>query len=137
MTALPTPSLVDLDDPLAPRRAPAPTPSAEPAPAPPARRRSPSRARAAAERPPVTEPPPTTPAHSLADEPLVAVFARMPESLSERLADTVRALNAGRSRRARVSQQDVLGALVDHHATADDPVALAELVDAYRQRIRG
>lgn len=74
--------------------------------------------------------------HSLADEPLVAVFARMPESLSERLADTVRALNAGRSRRARVSQQDVLGALVDHHATAD-PGALTELVDAYRQRIRG
>jgi hypothetical protein len=64
------------------------------------------------------------------------VFARLPESLSDRLGESLRALNVGRRRRGRVSQQDLLGALVDHYVTPDDPAALVELVDAYRQRIR-
>jgi hypothetical protein len=60
----------------------------------------------------------------------------MPESLSDRLAEGVRALNAGRPRRGRVTQQDLLGALVERYVTPDAPEPLGELVDGYRQRIR-
>ncbi|MDQ3849586.1 MAG: hypothetical protein M3296_03090, partial [Actinomycetota bacterium] len=77
--------------------------------------------------------PPVDPAASLADEPLVAVFARIPERLTNELADRVRALNVGRSRRNRVTQQDVLGTLVRQYLTDE---ALAEHVDAYRQALR-
>lgn len=129
MSALPTPKLVDLDDPLAPRRepeAPSPTPQAP---------------RRAAAKPPATQkaPRPAAPptdSPSLADDPLVAVFARLPEGLSDRLADGLRALNAGRPRRARISQQEVLGALVDRYVTPDEVGELGELVDGYRRRIR-
>jgi hypothetical protein len=135
MSALPTPKLADLDDPLAPRREPPPSPTQE------ATRPATPRRRAAAKRPtqktPATDTAaPSVPKQSLADEQLVAVFARMPESLSERLAEGVRALNAGRPRRGRVSQQDILGALVDHYVTPTQPAALNKLVDAYRQRVR-
>ena len=131
MSALPTPKIIDLDDPLMPRRqqpvtaATAPRHTVE---------RRPAR-KPAAEKP---APAPTSDAtsQSLADEPLVAVFARLPESLSDRLSEGLRALNVGRRRRGRVSQQDLLGALVDHYVTPEDPAALLELVDAYRQRIR-
>jgi len=60
----------------------------------------------------------------------------MPESLSDRLADTVRALNADRPRHSRVTQQDVLGALVDAYLSPADTAALGERVDAYRRRAR-
>ena len=137
MSALPTPKVVDLDDPLAPRPArapapqepdPAPTPEESPAsPKPPRPRRPPAQV----DRAPA---PQATP--SLADEQLVAVFARMPESLSDRLGEGVRALNAGRPRRGRVTQQDLLGALVERYVTPDAPEQLGKLVDGYRQRIR-
>jgi hypothetical protein len=137
MTALPTPKLADLDDPLAPRRERGP--AAVPAPARPAtrRRRTPPDGATPKETsaPPTAAPTPTV-APSLADEQLVAVFARIPESLSDRLVEGVRALNAGRPRRGRVSQQELLGALVERYVTPDAPAALSELVDAYRQRIR-
>ena len=135
MSALPTPKLADLDDPLAPRREPSLAPTQE------AARPKAARRRAATKRPAQKTPATKTEApslaeRSLANEQLVAVFARMPESLSERLADGVRALNVGRPRRGRVSQQDILGALVDHYVTPDQPAALNKLVDAYRQRVR-
>jgi hypothetical protein len=131
MSALPTPKLADLDDPLAPGRERSPAPTQE------AARPKAARRRAAAQKTPATETEaPSLAERSLAAEQLVAVFARMPESLSERLADGVRALNAGRPRRGRVSQQDILGALVDHYVTPDQPAALNKLVDAYRQRVR-
>jgi hypothetical protein len=141
MSSLPTPKLVDLDDPLAPRREPArsATPTSQPAPAAPApaqasapakpARRPARRARESAESAPQAS-------SSLADEPLVAVFARMPESLSDRLAEGVRELNVGRPRRSRISQQEVLGALVEKYVTPGASKALAELVDAYRARTR-
>jgi hypothetical protein len=135
MSGLPTPRLADLDDPLAPRRETLPAPARQ------ATRPAAQRARATT-KPPTQQTPPAqtqTPAPAvptLADEQLVAVFARMPESLSDRLADGVRALNAGRPRRGRVSQQDVLGALVDQYVRPDQPAPLRELVDAYRRRIR-
>jgi hypothetical protein len=141
MSALPTPKVVDLDDPLAPRRALAPAPQEpDPSPAPGEPPVSPKRQRP--RRPPARAdraPAPPLPAPSLADEQLVAVFARMPESLSDRLAEGVRALNAGRPRRGRVTQQDLLGALVERYVTPDVPEPLGELVelvDGYRQRIR-
>lgn len=128
MTALPTPKLADLDDPLAPRREPPPPPAPAPA------REAPAgRLYAAPQQTPVVGS--ATPT-ALADEQLVAVFARIPESLSDRLADGVRALNVGRPRRGRVSQQDLLGALVEHYVTPDALGALGALVDDYRQRIR-
>jgi hypothetical protein len=135
MSALPTPRLADLDDPLAPRR------DTLPAPAPQAPRPAAQRARATTKKPTQQTPPaqtqtPVPAVQTLADEQLVAVFARMPESLSDRLADGVRALNAGRPRRGRVSQQDVLGALVDQYVRPDQPAPLRELVDVYRRRIR-
>jgi len=142
MTGLPTPRLVDLDDPLSPRApaAPAPPPAAAPAPAPPARAAAAAqpRQRVSPKRKPVAKPPAAQPstAGSLADEQVVGVFARMPESLSDRLADTVRALNADRPRHSRVTQQDVLGALVDVYLSPEDTAALGEHVDAYRRRAR-
>lgn len=136
MSALPTPKLADLDDPLAPRRDPAPAAAAPQAPAAqtPPRRREAKRASAnGARRAPAARTAERKP--SLADEPLIAVFARLPESLSDRLDEGVQAVNAGRPRRARVSKQDVLGALVDELVTPDDPARLVELVDAYRKRL--
>lgn len=132
MSPLTPPKLVDLDDPLAPRPAPAPaasTPSTRKRPAARAPRKPPS-------APPAASPSAPSPARTLAEEPLLAVFARLPESLSDRLADGVRALNEGRPRRGRVSQQDLLGALVDRYVTPADTRELAALVDDYRQRIR-
>lgn len=149
MSALPTPRLADLDDPLAPRREPtAATPGRV---TPPAARtdaeaqrlvataappevRSPSEPSDALAAP--SSPPSLAAAPSLAHEQLVAVFARIPESLSDRLADGVRALNAGRPRRGRVSQQDVVGALVERYVTPDAPAELGDLVDAFRRRTR-
>ncbi len=111
MSFLPTPTIADLDDPLTPRREPqASTPARQP------RRR--------AANPGPASPPPDNPASprpsadhapSLADEPLVAVFAHISERLTNELADRVRALSAGRSRRNRVTQQDVLGTLVKEY----------------------
>ena len=135
MSPLPTPKIVDLDDPLLPRAEP--TPAAPPTPD---DRRKPARSASASRN--RSNKPPTAPssdgagAPGLAGEPLVAVFARLPESVADRLAQSVRAINADRPRRARVSQQDVLGAVVESHITPDDVTALAELVDAYRQRTR-
>jgi hypothetical protein len=145
MSSLPTPKLVDLDDPLAPRREPARSapPTSQPAPTAPApaqapRSSAPTRpaARRPARRPRENAESAPRTSSSLADEPLVAVFARMPESLSDRLADGVRELNVGRPRRSRISQQEVLGALVEKYVTPGDSKALAELVDAYRARTR-
>jgi hypothetical protein len=135
--ALPTPGLVDLDDPLQPAPRPSepskPAAAGPPAGAPPAtttRRRSakPRTAPAAAARP------------SLAEQELVAVFARVPTSISDRLAATITALNVGRPKRARISQQDLVGALLDRYATTElarDAPELTALVDDYRQRMRG
>lgn len=141
--------LTDLDDPLAPARSTAPAPVTRASADASASKRSPStakpaqtRSRASTRRPaaerPVSVPPaaPPTAGSSLADEQLVAVFARVPESLSDALADTVRTLNAGRARRARVSQQDVVGALLARYTTQQQADELSELVDGYRQRIR-
>jgi hypothetical protein len=132
MSALPTPRLADLDDPLAPRReAERPAPTSVP---PRRRARSPKGASTApAARAPIAAPAPVA---SLADEQLIGVFARLPESLADRLAEGVRALNADRPRRSRVTQQDIVGALVEHHVTPERPSELGELVDAYRQRLR-
>lgn len=140
MAALPTPSLVDLDDPLQPARH-APQPSQPPATAPrgvgvpqtkPRRRDTPRRT--------ATEAPAAPERRSLAEEELVAVFVRVPTSISDRLAATVTALNAGRPRRTRISQQDLVGALLDRYATTElarDAPELTALVDDYRQRVRG
>ena len=134
MSPLTPPKLVDLDDPLAPRPAPAPAPAASsPTPRTRAAARAPRKPRST---PPATPPSTPSPPRTLADEPLVAVFARLPESLSDRLADGVRALNEGRPRRGRVSQQDLLGALVDRYVTPKDTRELGALVDDYRQRVR-
>jgi hypothetical protein len=133
MSSLPTPKLVDLDDPLAPRREPARSaaPTSQPAPAAPAPASAPAKpARRPARRPRENAESAPRASSSLADEPLVAVFARMPESLSDRLADGVRELNVGRPRRSRISQQEVVGALVEKYVTPGDSKALAELVDA-------
>jgi hypothetical protein len=134
MSPLPTPKLADLDDPLAPRREPAKgAPAAATRPATTQRRRATPRPQQPAA--PVAAAPP-----SLAGDALVAVFARLPESLSDGLADAVRAVNAGRPRRGRVSQQDLLGAIVDRYITSDvglPPGELGQLVDAYRARLRG
>jgi hypothetical protein len=135
--ALRSPRLVDLDDPLQPRSAPAvvTAPQAPPADsAPPAKPRRRPRSSPATDKTPPATPAPS--ASTLADEQLVAVFARVPESLSDRLADTVRALNTGRARRARVSQQDIVGALLERYATPVAPDELTALVDDYRQRLR-
>lgn len=133
--ALPSPRLVDLDDPLQPRAEPTALPMParagdSSAPAAPRARSSIPTEKNAAPAAPITAP------DTLADEQLVAVFARVPESLSDQLADTVRALNAGRARRARVSQQDIVGALLEHYATPAKPAELNVLVDDYRRRIR-
>ena len=135
MSALPTPTLADLDDPLAPRRESPPAPAREAA-SPAATRRRTKTKRLTQQTPAARTAVSAPSAPSLVDEQLVAVFARVPESVSDRLADGVRALNAGRPRRGRVSQQDLLGAIVDHYVRPDEPAALGELVDAYRQRIR-
>ena len=137
---LPTPSLIDLDDPLQPARR-ASEPPAQPAAAAAAtetptrpRRRTPRRAAASD----ASAPAPTQ--RTLADEELVAVFVRVPASISDRLAATITALNAGRARRARISQQDLVGALLDRYATTElarDAPELTALVDDYRQRVRG
>ena len=137
---LPTPSLIDLDDPLQPARR-APEPPAQPAAAAAAtetptkpRRRTPRRPAAS------NTPAPAPTQRTLADEELVAVFVRVPASISDRLADTITALNAGRARRARISQQDLVGALLDRYATTElarDAPELTALVDEYRQRVRG
>ena len=130
MSALPTPKIVDLDDPLKPRPATESPRAARPS----SPRAAPRRAKpksAAASSAPATKPQP-----SLAEEPMAAIFARVPESLTDRLAETVLAINAGRPRRARVSQQDVLGALLHHSLTPGDVSALAEHVDAYRRLLR-
>ncbi len=133
MSILPTPKVADLDDPLAPRREPPPT--APPASAPTA---TPHRRTATKHEPqPTTAVPPATPTDRspYANDALVAVFARMPEGLSDRLADVLRALNDGRPRRSRVNQQDLLATLVDRYATPDDVTELSVHVDDYRRRL--
>lgn len=137
---LPTPSLVDLDDPLQPARR-APEPPAEPAAAA-ATTKTPNTPTRTRRRPPraASEAPPAPAPRTLADEELVAVFVRVPTSISDRLAATITALNAGRPRRARISQQDLVGALLDRYATTElarDAPELTALVDDYRQRVRG
>jgi hypothetical protein len=137
--ALPTPGLVDLDDPLKPRPSQLPSPPAaagSPAggdeQAAKAHRRAKPR-RAAGTSAALVGP-------SLAEEELVAVFVRVPTSISDRLAATIAALNADRPRRARISQQDLVGALLDRYATTElarDALELTALVDDYRQRVRG
>jgi hypothetical protein len=139
MSALPTPKIVDLDDPLTPRAAPpaaTPTATATSAPATrPARRRRASKPAAPRK---ASSPPSTTPdAPTFASDALVADFARLPEGLSDRLVDGLRALNDGRPRRSRINQQELLGALVDHYVTPDDVAELSVLVDDYRRRIHG
>jgi hypothetical protein len=140
--ALPTPSLVDLDDPLQPaRRTPEPpsepsateTPTAGDTQTKPRRR---AKQRRGAAQAAVVAPA----ARQLAEEELVAVFVRVPASISDRLAATITTLNAGRPRRARISQQDLVGALLDRYATTElarDAPELAALVDDYRNRVRG
>lgn len=128
MAGLKTPQLADLDDPLAPRP---PAARSAPAPASASRARKPPAGRAVAPR--------GQRGASLADEELVAVFARVPESLSAALADAVRRVNAERSRRDRVSQQDLMGALLDRYLASGDGLTtgdLSELADAYRARLR-
>jgi len=135
---LPTPGLVDLDDPLqpAPRKPEPPAESSATAAgdtqAKPRRRDKPRH---------VVEGPVVAGAgRPLAEEELVAVFVRVPTSISDRLAATITALNAGRPRRARISQQDFVGALLDRYATTElarDAPELTALVDDYRQRVRG
>jgi len=125
MSALPTPKIVDLDDPLTPRREEPPAPISTPT----------TPRRRTAKQQASKKPLPPTKRSTLADDPLVAVFARLPESLSDRLAETVRAVNANRPRRGRVSQQDILGTLVEQYLTPDDVNELSERVDAYRQQI--
>jgi hypothetical protein len=137
---LPTPSLVDLDDPLQPARR-TPEPPAQPAAAATTTKtpNTPTRTR---RRPPraASEAAPAPAPRTLADEELVAVFVRVPTSISDRLAATITALNAGRPRRARISQQDLVGALLDRYATTElarDAPELTALVDDYRRRVRG
>jgi hypothetical protein len=137
---LPTPSLVDLDDPLQPARR-TPEPPAEPAAAA-ATTKTPNTPTRTRRRPPraASEAPPALAPRTLADEELVAVFVRVPTSISDRLAATITALNAGRPRRARISQQDLVGALLDRYATTElarDAPELTALVNDYRQRVRG
>lgn len=139
MSPLPTPKVVDLDDPLTPRPTPASAPSApptEPAPRPKptsATTSQKARTKRVTAPPAIAEPAPP----SLGDEPRIAVFARLPESLSDRLAEGVAALNAGRRRgRGRVSQQDLLGALVERYVTPDDVAELGALVAEHRRRLQ-
>ena len=135
--ALPTPGLVDLDDPLQPAPRPSQR-SKSPAAAPPAAAdQATTTTPRRASKPRAATPALATP---LAEEELVAVFVRVPTSISDRLAATIAALNAGRPRRARISQQDLVGALLDRYATpelARDAPELTALVDDYRQRVRG
>ncbi len=59
------------------------------------------------------------------------MFGRVPASLARRLEGAVFELKAGRT---RVSQQEVLAALLWRHVNHDDPDslrALHELLDAY------
>jgi hypothetical protein len=136
---LPTPGLVDLDDPLQP--APRPSQRSKPAAtaAPPAAAdQSTTTTPRRAAKPRAAAPPAA--ARSLAEEELVAVFVRVPTSISDRLAATIVTLNAGRPRRARISQQDLVGALLDRYATTElarEAPELTTLVDDYRQRVRG
>lgn len=131
---LPTPKLVDLDDPLQPRSAPQDAPAG------------------AAQR--EKTPRPTTPRSSqnpeaptsetrlaeatLAQEKAVGVFARMPQSVSEVLTDVVVQLNTGRPRGGsdRITQQDVLGTLVHELRDSENTAGLLERVVAYRALIR-
>lgn len=131
MSALPTPKIVDLDDPLTPRPEAA-TPAAPAANSRP-RRSAVKTASTGAATATVASPPAT---RSLADEELVAIFARVPKSIADRLSETTTSLNAARSRRSRISQQELLGALIDQHVTPKNIAALEKRVDAYRARIR-
>lgn len=128
--SLPTPKLVDLDDPLGPRPAQPTAPPAKPR-RPRTPRANTDSARAAA---------PAAPAQrsqaTLADEKVVAVFARMPASVSDVLANTVSQLNAGRPRGSRISQQDVLGTLVYELRDPADTETLLVKVKAYRALTR-
>ena len=141
MAALPTPGLVDLDDPLqpAPRPSQPRTPAAAAPPAAGTKQATTTRRRGATPRR-AAAPAAVAAGPSLAEEELVAVFVRVPTSISDRLAATIAALNAGRPRRARISQQDLVGALLDRYATTElarDAPELTTLVDDYRQRVRG
>ena len=78
-----------------------------------------------------------TDAATYGNDALVAVFARMPEGLSDRLADGLRALNEQRPRRSRVNQQELLATLVDRYVTPADVTELSAYVDDYRRRLHG
>lgn len=134
--ALKTPQLADLDDPLAGGPAHSSPAPATPPPTPPASPQSqPAQRRARPPRPPAAAP---QPAGSFAGQPRVAIFARVPERLSDGVAAAVAAVNAARSRPERVSQQDVIGAVLERYVTSEhglDAAELGALADAYRRRL--
>lgn len=131
---MPRPKIAVVDDPLDGAPAPAnanrtrpkadaPSPAEQAAPAvadrePPKQGTQPERRSRSALRRPRSQP-----ALDLRDEPLVAVFGRVPATLARRLEGVVFELRAER----KVSQQDILAALLLRHIDPGDERSLAEV----------